>query len=73
MKLLKVKKHLRLKPKNSYLQTKNLMPQKKVFLVVGLGNPGDTYVKTRHNAGFMVLDKLAKSFSITVEKKSSMH
>ncbi len=45
------------------------MPQKKVFLVVGLGNPGDAYVKTRHNAGFMVLDKLAESFSITVEKK----
>ena len=45
------------------------MPQKKVFLVVGLGNPGDAYVKTRHNAGFIVLDKLAESFSIPVEKK----
>ncbi|MBW2570408.1 MAG: aminoacyl-tRNA hydrolase, partial [Deltaproteobacteria bacterium] len=46
-----------------------LMPQKKVLLVVGLGNPGDAYVKTRHNAGFMVLDEVAKSFSISIEKR----
>jgi len=45
------------------------MPQKKVLLVVGLGNPGDAYVKTRHNAGFMVLDEVAESFSISIEKK----
>ncbi|HUV51124.1 MAG TPA: aminoacyl-tRNA hydrolase [Anaerolineae bacterium] len=45
------------------------MPQKKVFLVVGLGNPGKTYAATRHNSGFMVLDKIADSFSIPVGKK----
>ncbi|MDO9566480.1 MAG: aminoacyl-tRNA hydrolase [Candidatus Desulfaltia sp.] len=45
------------------------MPQKKVFLVVGLGNPGKTYAATRHNFGFMVLDKLADSFSIPVGKR----
>ncbi|MBU0578075.1 aminoacyl-tRNA hydrolase [Patescibacteria group bacterium] len=37
-------------------------------LIVGLGNPGDKYAKTRHNAGFMAVDYLAKHFGLGMFK-----
>lgn len=37
-----------------------------MYLIVGLGNPGDEYAKTRHNMGFNVIDKLAKKYEIDI-------
>jgi len=45
------------------------MPKNRVRLVVGLGNPGNTYQRTRHNVGFMVVDQIAEAFSIALVKQ----
>ena len=45
------------------------MPQKRLRLVVGLGNPGEAYTETRHNAGFLAVDKVSEAFSIALEKQ----
>ncbi len=38
------------------------------FLVVGLGNPGREYENTRHNAGFMAVDRIAETIGVKIDR-----
>jgi PTH1 family peptidyl-tRNA hydrolase len=42
-----------------------------MFLVVGLGNPGEPYANTPHNLGFLVIDRLAGEHGIRVTRRDS--
>lgn len=37
--------------------------------IVGLGNPGRKYRKTRHNIGFMIIDELASRYDVKLRRK----
>ncbi|BFU60115.1 MULTISPECIES: aminoacyl-tRNA hydrolase [Rodentibacter] len=38
----------------------------KIKLIVGLGNPGDKYAETRHNAGEWLVERLARRFNVSL-------
>lgn len=38
-----------------------------MYIIAGLGNPGKEYAGTRHNTGFMVIDKLADEYNINMD------
>lgn len=42
-----------------------------MYLIVGLGNPGNEYKDTKHNAGFWIVDKIAEELNVKVEKKQA--
>lgn len=40
-----------------------------IIAVIGLGNPGKEYESTRHNAGFWVVDRLVRAYSIGMQER----
>lgn len=38
------------------------------FIIVGLGNPGKQYENTRHNAGYMAVDRISSSYNVKIDK-----
>lgn len=52
---------------NKLFETNNVSGQVE-FLVVGLGNPGKDYELTRHNAGFLALDRIKEKYGFKIDR-----
>ena len=46
------------------------MAEQVIQLIIGLGNPGDKYSKTRHNAGFWFIDALAEKYGASFKTET---
>jgi peptidyl-tRNA hydrolase, PTH1 family len=44
-----------------------------MFLLVGLGNPGSKYQKTKHNFGFLLLDTIIKNYNFQLLKSKKLN
>jgi PTH1 family peptidyl-tRNA hydrolase len=42
-----------------------------MIVIAGLGNPGEKYRRTRHNIGFLVVDRIAEKYGIPLQKKDT--
>ncbi|PZO40071.1 MAG: aminoacyl-tRNA hydrolase [Pseudanabaena frigida] len=50
-----------------------MLETQSISLIVGLGNPGSEYERTRHNIGFMAIDCLSKSWGISLGKEKRFY
>ena len=58
----------------AFLTRRTVTLPRRMKLIVGLGNPGTEYERSRHNAGWMVADAFARKFRIALDRheKNSM-
>lgn len=55
--------------KNMFHKSNAAAPQGPVeFIVAGLGNPGREYENTRHNAGFVTIDRFAEKHNVQINR-----
>ena len=55
--------------RHSLFQRRRKKMEKEFYVIIGLGNPGDKYAHTRHNAGFEVLDLLEEKYGVKTRKR----